>query len=176
MISILDLKNVHAGFPAVVLGGGLSLRSDLDQVPAGRIVIAANHHNPWPFRSDYLVFMDDPEKFPQLRRAIDETPAMLVSTRREWTDVDLGGAKWWNGRFTGHLAAWLGCWMGCDPVILCGFDCYQVRPPGATDSAYDMPLEKHLDEWRQAFTRCYNPERIRAVSGPLVEVFGKQGE
>jgi len=173
MWDIKQLRNAHTGLPAVIMGGGPTLQADLANVPVGAVVIQVNHHNPRPSRADYLVFMDAPEKFPQLRMAIEATPAMLISTRREWTDVDLGGAKWWNGRFTGHLATWLGCWMGCDPVILCGFDCYQVRPPGSMDSAYDMPLEKHLEEWRQAFERCPNPERIRVVSGPLLDIFGR---
>ena len=88
------------------------------------------------------------------------------------------GAGWtpWIGEYSSSLATWLACWLGCEPVLLCGMDCYQgQRSPDADprDLAYTYPLEQHLKFWRQAFERCPHAERIRAMSGPLVEVFGK---
>jgi hypothetical protein len=68
--------------------------------------------------------------------------------------------------------------MECNPVILCGMDCYQgevmyCHPrPDFHHPVFDAPLEAHLERWRQAFSACPHPERIRAASGPLVDVFG----
>jgi hypothetical protein len=178
MISILDLQDIHAGQPGAVLGGGPSLLRDMVKLPREVIQISVNHHAlRYAYFAQYLVFIDDPHRHPLLLE--DASPLntfrVRVSRLPEWSDVDLTGADWWNGRFSSHLATWLACWMGCDPVLLCGMDCYQgERPPDADprDNAYNSPLSEHLNGWRQALEKCPHPERIKAVSGPLVEIFG----
>jgi hypothetical protein len=175
MISILELKDIHAGRPGAVLGGGPSLKKDLKQIPKDVILIAVNHHGLGYGHMDYTVFLDD---VPSLRISFEELRArggVLVSRQPE-SDVDLGGPDWWQGRFSGQLACWLACWMGCNPVLLCGADCYQNPIPPDEDPrnlAYQKPLAEHLAGWKEAFIKCPHPERIRAISGPLVEIFGK---
>jgi hypothetical protein len=57
-------------------------------------------------------------------------------------------------------------------------DCYQgeikyCHPrPGFHHPVFDFPLENHLRAWRFALKKCPNADVIKAVSGPLVEVFG----
>jgi hypothetical protein len=129
--------------------------------------------------------MDDPARNPILLLAAQE-PIFFsgrinhlickVSPLSNWSDMDLTGADWWEGSFSSHLATWLACWMGCDPVLLCGMDCYQGKrsaDANPRDNAYNIPLEEHLAGWRQAFEKCPNADRIKTVSGPLIYIFGK---
>lgn len=175
-IPIASLRDFHAGKPGTVLGGGPSLREDLNSVPAETVLIAVNHHAfKYILSADYTVFLDD---VPSLRISGEELRTLggVLVSRQPESDVDLGGSTWWQGRFSGHLACWLGDWLGCNPVILAGMDLYQNPLPPDDDPrnlAYKMPLEEHLKGWRLAFEKCQHPERIRAVSGPLVKVFGK---
>jgi hypothetical protein len=177
MISILNLRNFHAGLPAVVLGGGPSLPVDLARLPRSIMVkFCVNQHGLQFVQPDYLVFLDNPDLNPALQAAAQGRQLMTISRLKDWSDVDLTGADWWQVGFSSHLATWLACWMGCDPVLLAGMDCYQgPRSADADprDNAYNTPLAEHLAGWRQAFEKCQHPERIKAISGPLVEIFGK---
>ena len=174
MIRYLSLRDIHAGRPGAVLGGGPSLSADLKRIPKDAVLIAVNHHALQYGSVDYTVFLDDVNRFPIPLHEIRSKGGVFVSRQQE-SDVDLGGPEWWQGRFSGHLACWLACWVGCDPVLLCGMDLYQNLIPPEEDprnQAYQTPLEEHLDGWRLAFKKCPHPERIRAVSGPLVKIFG----
>jgi hypothetical protein len=176
MIPILSLKNKHAGTPGVVMGGGPSLKADMKRIPILKIavLIAVNHHGLENAYAHYTVFLDD---VPSLRISLAELRdkgGVLVSRQPE-SDVDLGGADWWQARFSGQLACWFACWIGCNPVILCGMNLYQNPIPTLEDArnlAYQQPLDEHLKDWKYAFKRCPHPERIRAMSGPLVKIFG----
>jgi len=175
MITIASLRDKHAGRPGAVLGGGPSLQADLAQVPPGAVLISVNQHAVQHVWTNYLVFLDEPGRYPAMLDLINTYQGAKVSPLREWSDVDLDGADYWRGNFSSHLACWLACWLGCDPVLLCGMDCYQgPRPPDADprDNAYNTPLAEHLEGWRLALERCPNAGVIRAVSGPLVEIFG----
>lgn len=176
MIPIASLRDIHPNRPGAVLGGGPSLPTDLLQVPPGALMISVNHHGLQLVQADYLVYLDEPgPNDPALLDAVNSFQGMKVSRQPE-SDVDLGGSDWWHEAiFSGQVACWFACWLGCDPVLLCGMDCYQNPiPPGEDPKnlAYQTPLEKHLDGWRLAFTKCAHPERIKAVSGPLVDIFG----
>jgi hypothetical protein len=174
MIPIATLKNKHAGRPGVVMGGGPSLGKDLAKVPKEALRIAVNHHGLKDGNADYTVFLDD---VASLRISLEELHARggILVSRHPDSDVDLGGPDWWQARFSGQLACWFACWIGCDPVLLCGMNLYRNPPPTVEEAknlAYQAPLEEHLKDWKFAFKKCPHPERIRAVSGPLVGVFG----
>ena len=185
MIPIAELRDKYQGRPAAILGGGPSLGRDFLQVAAmdeadgyPPVWIAVNNHALSLVDADVMVFWDDPSRSQVMREAVGGFKGVKVSPLAAWSDVDLSGEEWWRGRFSSHLATWLGCWMGCEPVLLCGMDCYQnPRPVEADvrDYAYRMPLEEHLESWREALVKCPNAGRIKAVSGPLVEVFGRWG-
>jgi hypothetical protein len=84
----------------------------------------------------------------------------------------------WIGHYSSNLAAWLGLWMSCNPVILCGMDCYQGEKKYFYETSRDAPvfhypLEMHVRPWiEEAAAMCPRATRLRAMSGPLVEVFG----
>jgi hypothetical protein len=176
VINIQSLRNFHASRPGAVLGGGPSLQADAARIPKHAVKIAVNHHALAIVRAQFMVFWDDPARNATLALAARSRLAIRVSPLLAWSDVDLSNAGWWKGQFSSHLATWFACWMGCDPVLLCGMDCYQgERPPDADprDYAYQMPLAEQLDGWREALTKCYFPHRIKAVGGPLITVFGE---
>ena len=174
MISIHTLHNIITSIPVAVLGGGPSLGDDIAKVPLGSVMIAVNHHALRYTWASYMVFRDDPTEHPSLFKALKGYQGVKVSPQIFFSDVDLS-VNWWDGLFSSYLATWFACWLGCNPVLLCGMDCYQNPRPSDVDirdNAYKMPLEQHLKGWKEAFRHCSYPERIRAISGPLVKIFG----
>lgn len=164
---------------AAILGGGPSLPSDIAKLPKGCVLIAVNNHALHHCKPQYLVHMDnDFEKAHELGEALKIFEGTVVSPF-ENSGVKLPKGEWWDGGFSSTLATWFALWRGWEPVILCGMDCYQgdvkyCHPrPDFYHPCFDDPLENHLRAWRLALKKCPNPERIKAMSGPLVEVFGK---
>jgi hypothetical protein len=88
----------------------------------------------------------------------------------------------WTGFYSSNTAAWFALFMGCDPVILCGMDCYQGKEVYFHSTkrdcpAFHYPLEHHLRPWiEEGRNLLPHPERLRAMSGPLVNVFGAYQE
>jgi hypothetical protein len=179
VIPVARLHDQFPGRPAAVLGGGPSLRNDLKRLPKDTILISVNDHALHHCDPAYLVFMDIPNEqiLPELALAVRIFKGALVSTT-PLSDIDLGGSGYWNGGFTSPLATWFACYLGCNPVILCGMDCYQGEEkychprPDFYHPVMDYPLEMHLAAWRPALEKCPHPERICAMSGPLVDLFG----
>lgn len=178
-MAVTDLQDRYAGRPAAVLGGGPSLPGDLARLPKNSLLISVNDHALHYCHPEFLVFLDIPNAqiLPELADAVDRFDGMRVSIT-PLSDIDLSGSGYWDGGFTSTLATWLGCYLGCDPVILCGMDCYQGETkychprPDFYHPVMDYPLEMHFAGWRPALEKCPHPERIRAMSGPLVELFG----
>lgn len=163
---------------AAILGGGPSLPDDIKKLPKGCALIAVNDHALHFCQPEYLVHMDNNfDEFPALGETIRNFNGLIVSPFADSNFV-LPKGQWWDGGFSSTLATWFACWLEFSPVILCGMDCYQgpvkyCRPrPDFYHPVFDFPLENHLRAWRQAFRKCPNPGRIRAMSGPLVDVFG----
>lgn len=179
MITLTSLHRIHKSRPAAVLGGGPSLPSDLARLPENTVLIAVNNHALNFCAPDFMVFMDIPNQqiLPELGNAVETFVGLKVS-QTPLTDVELDEV-YWDGGFSSALATWFACYLGCDPVILCGMDCYQgeikyaVPRPDFYHPVMDAPLEDHLKAWRPALERCPHPERIRAMSGPLIEIFGQ---
>lgn len=163
---------------AAVLGGGPSLPSDLKRLPTDCVLISVNDHALHHCKPDFLAHMDNKfEKCPDLKAALDHFKGTVISPFAN-SQVTLPKGQWWDGGFTSTMATWFALWSGFDPVILCGMDCYQGEVKYCHPKEYvyhpvfDAPLENHLRAWRLAFKHCPHPERIRAMSGPLVDVFG----
>lgn len=188
MIPLSTLHNAHANRPAAILGGGASLPSDVNRLPEGCVMIACNNHAlayEAEIKIDYMVFMDIPNAqiLPELAFAVENYRGIKVAPHA-MSDVDLKSEniKWWDGGFTPSLALWFAMYIGCDPILLCGMDCYQGRikyaipRPAFYHPVFDFPLENHLRAWRLAFKHTPHPERIRAMSGPLTEIFGAYEE
>lgn len=183
--SIREIYNYYAGRPIAILGAGPSLPDDLARLPEHTILISVNQHALILTNPQFLVFCDEPrqERLINLRRGILSYKARelghLISPIEFWTDFILD-TPYWDGGFSSALATWLASYLGGDPVLLCGMNCYQDKekyfyhnPDIPYHPCYDFPLQNHLKAWRPAHDLCPNSKNIKAVSGPLVEIFGR---
>jgi len=174
-VKLSELRDRFAGTPAAVLGGGPSLPDDFKRIPHQAILIAVNYHAFYYCRPDFMVYNDCPESDPLLAIAVQEHRAVHVSPEPT-TDI-VFDVPIWTGFFSSNTATWFALWMGCDPVILCGMDCYQGEKKHCVPSTHDSPSFHHpLDFYTRPWVEdCRNsvphPERIRVVSGPLVDLF-----
>jgi len=185
---ITELENKHAGQMIAVLGGAPSLQRDLQCLPKAHIRIGVNQH---AFKAgidfDYLVYLDPPTRakhIATLKAAVDGSPgAIRISRHHDTTNYIVANVRFWNASYSGLFACWVACYLGGDPVVLCGIDCYRDHKlychnpnefefKNASGNAM-KPLHNQLNNWRSAFSKCPNPERIHAVSGPLLDVFPK---
>jgi len=175
------LKKKHLGLPALILGGGPTLPIDVNKSPPESLKIAVNHHAYFcGIDADYMVFCDRRWIQPDLNEAVQQFQGVKISIYQGQSHYALPDDAWYNGT-SATLAVWLACYMGCDPVLLCGFNCYQgsrvychddAKKPSDIKHLVNAPLQNHLDVWGPAISRCPNSQAIRAVSGPLITIFG----
>ena len=172
-------RNKYSGRPAAVLGGGPSLPEDIRKLPKGCLMIAVNYHYQamTGLDPDFMVFNDHLEDLPILSAWVLKTKAVLVSPDREISDIEYD-VPVWTGFYSSNTAAWLALWMGCDPVILCGMDCYQgdevyCHPTDYDHPAFHKPLDHYLRPWIEEGKKLLpHQERLKVMSGPLTQVFG----
>jgi hypothetical protein len=164
---------------AAILGGGPSLPEDLKRLPPDCWLISVNDHAFHHCKPHVLVYQDELKRsYTSAVRAVAENFDGMIVCPFEESHVTLPRG-WWDENMSSALATWFALWSDCDPVLLCGMDCYQgdvkyCHPrPEFDHPIFRVPLEHHLERWRQAFTKCPHPERIKAVSGPLVDIFGQ---
>ena len=177
-IKMSSLCDSFTGRPAAVLGGGPSLPADMQKLPPDCILIAVNYHAFHICEPKYIVYNDHPQHDPRLAEFVFEPKAIRVSpepTSDVIFDVDV-----WTGFYSANAAAWFALWMGCEPVILCGMDLYQgdklyCHPYDGPDvPCFHYPLEHHIRPWiEEGRNLLPHVERLRAMSGPLVNVFGQ---
>jgi hypothetical protein len=168
--------NKYAGRPAAVLGGGPSLPEDMQRLPSGCLLIAVNYHAFEICKPDFIVYNDQPESDPLLQKAVQTCKALRVSadpTSDIRFDVPV-----WTGFYSSQTAAWFALWMGCNPVILCGMDCYQGERAYFHEyedkPQFHYPLEHHINPWiEDAKNMLPNWQRVTVMSGPLIKVFGQ---
>lgn len=175
-ILLSTLKDIYTSRPAAVLGGGPSLPGDLARLPDGCVLIAVNYHAFHLCNPDYMVYNDHPKSDPLLLEAVRHHRAVLVSPDPT-SDIEFD-VPVWTGFYSSNTAAWFGLWLGCNPVILCGMDCYQgekiyFHPYEHDAPNFHYPLDHHLRPWvEEGRNLLPHMERLRAMSGPLVTVFG----
>ena len=175
---------------ALVMGGGPSLEGDFELVMESGLdpfLISVKQHaliylmHREGFKPDACCFLEDPNAPDQaeLRVALMVAPEVyLVSPFDGWTNVRID-EPWWQGGFSSSLAVWFACAAGFEQVLLAGMDCYQgpraywYDRPGYSHPCTRSHLEDNLRAWAPAFMLVEGADRIRAVSGPLVEVFGR---
>jgi hypothetical protein len=170
--------NKFAGRPAAVLGGGPSLPGDIAKLPKDCVLIAVNYHAQMLCDPEFMVYNDHPESDPVLDKAVKEFKRTKVSPEPT-SDIEFDVAVW-TGFYSSNTAAWFALWMGCDPVILCGMDCYQGDKKYFHEyedkAVYHYPLDHHIAPWvEDAKNMLPNWQRVKAMSGPLVSVFGQYG-
>lgn len=160
---------------AAVLGGGPSLPKDLEKLPKDCMLISVNDHAFHFCKPHVLVHQDELKWAPAVREVLKTFTGVVVSPLEDSHILLPRG--WWDENQSSALATWYALWSDYNPVILCGMDCYQgpVKhcPPSTYHSEmFDFPLDFYTRPWVED---CKNsvphPERIRAMSGPLVNVF-----
>ncbi len=172
-----EMRDLYAGRPAAVLGGGPSLPEDLKRVPGDALLIAVNYHALYYCKPTFMVYNDAPSTNPLQVKAVEEHRTIHVSPDPS-TDVEFDVPEVWTGFYSSNTASWFALWLGCDPVILCGMDCYQgpVKhcPPSTYHSPmFDLALDFYIRPWVEDCKHSVpHPDRLRAMSGPLVGVFG----
>lgn len=175
MINLSEMRDRYKGRAAAVLGGGPSLPGDMARLPAGCLRIAVNYHALFLGPVDFMVYNDTPDTDPLLEAAVMAGEVVRVSAM-PITDVYFD-VEVWTGFYSSNTAAWFALWLGCDPVILCGMDCYQggqtyFHPTDRDVPAFHYPLDDHLRPWiEDGRRRLPHAERVRVMSGPLARVF-----
>lgn len=179
-ILLSSLKDKFMGRPAAILGGGPSLPSDIAKLPKDCLMIAVNYHGFYHAKHiDFMVYNDTPETNPLQLKAVQEHKSIHVSpepTSDVIFDVDV-----WTGFLSSNTAAWFALYLGCDPVILCGMDCYQGKikhcpPSDYYNEMFDQPLDFYTRPWKEeGFHRLPNLDRLRVMSGPLTTLFPAYG-
>ena len=174
-----EFKDLYKGVPAAVLGGGPSLPEDLKRVPKNAVLIAVNYHALRLVDAPFMVYNDEPKTDPELLSGVMKFKGVRVSPDPT-SDVEFD-VPVWTGFYSSNTAAWLALWMGCDPVILCGMDCYQGDRVYFHEYSHDTPcfhypLDHHLRPCKEDGKHLLpHPERVKATSGPLAGVFGLYG-
>jgi len=172
-----EMQNKYAGKPAAVLGGGPSLPDDMKKLSKDFLLIAVNYHAFYYCEPTFMVYNDRPETNTLQVKAVEEHKAIHVSPEPS-TDVIFDVPNVWTGFFSSNTATWFALWLGCSPVVLCGMDCYQGEikhcPPSDYHSEmFDLPLDFYTRPWTEEGLKLLpNVERVSAMSGPLVNVFG----
>ena len=178
MMKMSALQDRYIGRSAAVLGGGPSLPEDFSRLPPGCVLIAVNHHAFHICQPDYMVYNDQPESDPLLQEAVKGPKHGTVLVSPDPTSDILFDVPVWTGFYSSNTAAWFALWLGCDPVILCGMDCYQGDKVYFHDYSHDVPtfhypLEHHLRPWQEdGLNLLPHVERLCVMSGPLINIFG----
>lgn len=175
-MKLSKLKDKLRGRPGAVLGGGPSLQSDYERLPPNCVLIAVNYHAAAiGIKPQYMVYNDDPESDPILWQSAKDFDGLRVSPHSS-SDIEFD-VEVWTGFYSSNTAAWFALWLGCDPVFLCGMDCYQgdavyCHPTQMDVPVFHYPLEMHLRPWREEGLHLLpHVERVRVMSGPLRAVF-----
>ena len=168
-------KDKYSGRPAAILGGGPSLPGDMKRLPHGCVLIAVNHHALLLCKPSFMVYNDHPDDFTGLDEAVKTFRGIKVSPEPT-SDIKID-MEVWTGFYSSNFATWFALWMGCNPVILCGMDCYQGEKKYFHEYEdkpnLHYPLEHHIAPWiEDAKNMLPNWQRVKAMSGPLVNVFG----
>ncbi len=180
MTNISEILDKYGNRPVAVLGGGPSLPGDMEWLRPGTVLISVNDHALHICEPEFIVFMDTPARCLHLRAALDGSlvtsgRCLRVSTVNGYSDFWLN-APFWDGGFSSSLATWLACYISRGEVLLCGMDCYRgpkhyfYNRGNLVHPATEGPLENHVNAWRGMKVHCRNPERIRAMSGPLMDL------
>lgn len=164
MTDLRDLILAHAGRVAVVMGGGPSLPAQVKGLPDDCLWLSANEHGAKLRRCDYIVCIDD------IADKVKPCGVPIISAQ-PWADVRLMERPAYP--YTGMYACWVAWLLGCRLVLLGGMDLYAGptywHDGEAHSTAKARPYSGHLEQWR----RVRLPVPIRALGGPLIDVFGR---
>lgn len=156
---ITELLLLHAGRPAVVIGGGPSVpwyfvRGLSPALPPDdAVIITANGHGSRLALAgvcrtpDYCVCVDDDQE-PVLRPY-----GVPLVTQRPFADIQLFTKPVFSSGMLGCWVAWL---LGCAPIIPLGMDMYSggtkqvyFDNPDAVSAGSWVPPAQHLEHWQK---------------------------
>lgn len=145
--------NRHAGKRICVMGGGPSLKADIEKVEAD-VWISCNQHGAALRPVDYVVALDDVHDVLHrpMREVIREHTDAPIIAPHDWADIRISKPS----RITGTAAFSVAAQMGARQIILAGFDCYGGQ--------------KHVIEQFRAVDRWVVAD-VLVVSGPLLSLF-----
>lgn len=169
---IAALTGTHPGEVAAILGGGPSLPEDLKGLPKA-VLFGINFHAPQLVDCDYLVFNDR-----NMQERMAPFPGVKLSRHLVQSDYDLTYLS--DPGMSSIQAVFIADLMGFETIILCGMGCYQdglyFHPSDEKPFGMRETLERQKKRWRLCFEKCERPAAIRAMSGPLIQVFGRYGD
>lgn len=172
--SVRDLFGVVDGGTVAVLGGGLSLRDDIKNLPKNCDMIGVNQHAAGFTKLAYAVCLDDGIA-EEIRARSD---CKIVSQQNEEA-VDYLIAEDDKADLCASFqstipAVVLAVKMGYSRVIICGVDLYESGKYHDGSSVPDGQPDKslQLDFWRGAKQALgKDAKKIKVASGALLEVF-----
>ena len=160
----MELRDSHRGRPCAVLGGGPSLPAQVRRLAGDELLIGVNQHA-LLLALDYIMFQDA-----AVFDLVKDHPAQRITQHRDLADIWSGIAP--DFQFSGGTAVWVADFFGCAPIILCGIDEYSA------DRRYWHSIERcgaqvsDRRAWVRVRDHCREPTAVRAMDGPLVELFG----
>jgi hypothetical protein len=166
MIELSSIRGRHRGQTIAVLGGGPSLLNDLKRVPFDAILIGVNQHT-LLLNLDYIFYLDE-----AVFDAVKDSDAPLCTHHRAQCHIWTGVIPEFD--ISGPAATWMADYLGADRIIVAGCDNYS----GARRYWHSTPGERQPDAissslgpWKKCRDYMARPEIVRAVSGPLTEIF-----
>lgn len=161
-----ELALAHAGRPAVVIGGGMSLPKQIALTPADAVRVAANQHaGVMGYQFDYVVAVDN-----DIEKIVRPFGRPIITPRR-WGDYQIFGNTFHSSGVTAAYVAWV---MGCAPVILVAMDCFvggtYCHDPKARSSGTAVSVDKHLTKWARLLKACPGAA-FRSAGGPTATLW-----
>jgi hypothetical protein len=128
-----------------------------------------------------MVYNDPPGESEEMMAEVGRHRCVLVTPDTRAVGQGTGDVVFdveaWTGFYSSNTATWFALWLGCGPVVLCGMDCYQgelkYAHPWKHHPALDAPLDVIIRPWKEDGRHLEGVERVRVMSGPLVDVYGK---
>lgn len=187
-LTVAALYNANMGSPCVVIGGGPSALSDLEQIPdwQSMLQISANGHGfRVPGATPRYIFTKDNAECPPRPRKRDAGPFPLMEPQMRVHGVPIISIQYWGdyrcvdwpiqGNSGQHALA-VAALMGSAPVIGVGFDCFQ-GPTYFHSDGPNVSAGHKIGYWQMRYRRFAERLRgghyIRGVSGVLAAQFGK---
>lgn len=175
---ITDLVDKYDG-PILVIGGGPSVPSDFEKLPADfkpACVLSANNHGfkQDRFKVDYIVCCDNLHSETKQRCQEWLSPyGVPIITRHWWGDYRTPKFRMLGN--SGQTAIAVGVMLGGHPVIATGMDCWQGKTyfhdPDVKVACTGRSLGAVAKQLRGVKDWIGDPNVVRVVSGPMIPMF-----